>query len=185
MSQSPGKQSVSGRGLSEMVFFGLLAVALGLMMFAGRRSGGQVSVGTPLPELMASGWLNTAAIPSRQTLSSKVVVVDCWASWCPPCRAAMPKLAKLYADYGPLGVEFIGLTPESTAKRSDVAQFINRTSGFDWPVGYGANPTLDMLNIRGYPTVIVFNAHGVSTWSSNSLSGIEDALDKALAMAGE
>ena len=171
------------RSTSELLFFGMLALAVGLMVFAGRRpQGAALAPDAPLPELMATGWLNTDSIPSRQNLSGKVVVIDCWASWCPPCREAMPELAELYAKYHPFGVEFVGLTPESEGERTAIEQFIDSTEGFDWPVGYGAAPTLDMLGIQGYPTVIVFNAQGIAIWSSHHLSGIEDALDQALTL---
>lgn len=179
------KQDLS-RG--ELWFFGLLAAALGVVMFAGQNPAtlkAPVAAGTPLPELMASGWLNAEKIPSRESLSGKVVVIDCWATWCPPCRAAMPDLAKLYAKYQPLGVEFIGITPQSASERSQIEQFMQTIPGFDWAVGYGGGPTIGMLGIQAYPTVIVFNAKGIATWSSTRLRGIEIALDEALAMVAE
>lgn len=119
-----------------------------------------------------------------ERLASQVVVVDCWATWCPPCRAAMPGLAKLYAAYHPLGVEFIGLTSESASDRPAIEKFIGSVPGFDWPVGYGTMPMQDMLGIRALPTVIVFVPGEGAVWSSHSLDGIEAVLDQALASAG-
>ena len=49
-------------------------------------------------------------------LKGKVVVVDFWATWCGPCVGEMPNMKKLYAEYKPKGVEFIGVSldqPES------------------------------------------------------------------------
>ena len=169
---------------SELIGFSLLALALAVVMFAGKNSASSampIPIGTPLPEMWAEGWLNAETIPSRQSLSDKVVVVDCWATWCPPCRAAIPKLAKMYEKYEPLGVEFIGITPESTQEKKNVSDFVSSMDGFDWPVGYGASPTIDMLGVRLFPTVIVFNREGLATWSSTRLRGLEGALDQALA----
>lgn len=43
-------------------------------------------------------------------LKGKVVLVDFWAVWCPPCRAAFPSLIKLHEDYNKKGLEIVGLT---------------------------------------------------------------------------
>jgi len=92
----------------------------------------------------------------------------------------MPKLAKLYAQYQPLGVEFVGLTPEPTAERRSIEDFIATMPGLDWPIGYGAAPTLDELGVTGYPTVIVFGPSGIAIWSDNYLDGLPEVLDEAL-----
>ncbi len=179
----------SGLGWGELLGLLLLVGALGLMMF---RQGGPISdmpvpAGVPLPKMMAEGWLNVEAAdgtrrtPSRNSLRGRVVVIDNWATWCAPCRAAMPELARLYREYRPMGVEFIGLTPEGESELSAIKQFIGEMPGFDWPVGFGASPTIDMLGIQFFPTLIVFGPDGSCVWSSFHTNGLADALDKALA----
>lgn len=44
----------------------------------------------------------------------KYVLVDFWASWCPPCRAEMPKLVELYKQYSAKGVEIVGISLDKT-----------------------------------------------------------------------
>ncbi|MDR1003667.1 MAG: AhpC/TSA family protein [Prevotellaceae bacterium] len=44
----------------------------------------------------------------------KIVLVDFWASWCPPCRREMPTLVKLYAQYQPKGFEIVGVSLDRT-----------------------------------------------------------------------
>jgi len=179
------ESSVSPRKSNWVEIFAIAAL-VGLLVWSIRQSSSPpIESGMPLPEMMAQGWLNTAGPVShgpvsRERLLGKIVVVDCWATWCPPCRAAMPELAKLYAQYQPLGVEFIGLTPEPAAEHGVIEDFMGTIPGLDWPIGYGAAPTLDALGIELYPTVIVFSPSGVAIWSGNHLDGLAEVLDEAL-----
>jgi thiol-disulfide isomerase/thioredoxin len=55
----------------------------------------------------------------------KVVLINFWATWCPPCRAEMPDLIRLQREYRKEGLQIIGITypPESKAR---VRRFASR-----------------------------------------------------------
>ena len=43
----------------------------------------------------------------------KILVVNFWATWCPPCREEMPYFSRLHAAYATQGVQFIGIAADS------------------------------------------------------------------------
>jgi thiol-disulfide isomerase/thioredoxin len=69
----------------------------------------------------------------------KVVLLNFWATWCPPCRAEIPDLVKYQREYGPRGLQVIGVTypPE---RLSRVRSFTRRLR-VNYPVALGTRET--------------------------------------------
>ena len=139
-----------------------------------------IAVGVLLPPIGGEGWLNVAPGESFDP-GGKVVVVDCWATWCGPCRADLPRMAELAAKYRPLGVEFVGVTGEGEADVPEIKLVIAEIDGFVWPVAYGAGLFLDKLNVQAIPTTALFGADGRCRWSGYGSRGLAEALDAELA----
>jgi cytochrome c biogenesis protein CcmG/thiol:disulfide interchange protein DsbE len=68
-------------------------------------------------------------------LRGKVVLVDFWATYCPPCVKQMPQLAALGTRYRDRGLEVVGLTVNQREDNAEVTAFIQRT-GITYPIGY-------------------------------------------------
>ena len=89
----------------------------------------------------------------------KVVLVNFWATWCPPCRAEIPDLIRLQREYGNRGLQVIGVT-YPPQKLAEVRQFI-RKAKVNYPVGLGTKETkLLFTTSEDLPITIVIGKDG-------------------------
>jgi thiol-disulfide isomerase/thioredoxin len=77
----------------------------------------------------------------------KVLVVDFWATFCPPCVRQVPRLAELSKKYRDRGLEVIGLTSDPETDRQKVEGFLKK-AGADYTVGYD-NQWLSSAFLKG------------------------------------
>ena len=98
----------------------------------------------------------------------KVVVINFWATWCPPCRAEMPDLVRLQRQYGRQGLQIIGITypPE---KKERVRRFA-RSLKVNYPIVLGTSETKARFSSEEtLPLTVVVNRDGKVT---DIISGI-------------
>lgn len=79
----------------------------------------QLKAGDAFPKL-ADAQL-TGDVPAT---AGKILIVDFWASWCAPCKASFPALAKIAADYAARGVVLVGVSVDE--KASAYAAFVKK-----------------------------------------------------------
>lgn len=95
-----------------------------------------------------------------QAQRGKVVVVNFWGTWCPPCREEIPDLVSLQSEFGDEGLQVVGIALERSAGVKDVRRFAERQN-INYPVGLGdGSITRKYGGVRGVPTTIVIDAEG-------------------------
>lgn len=89
----------------------------------------------------------------------KVRVVDFWATWCDPCKEAMPALDRLAGELGPKGVDVFGVSVDED--RSQIAQFL-RERPVRFPILWDKGAErLSRLDARYMPVTLIVDRQGV------------------------
>lgn len=66
-------------------------------------------------------------------LTGKVVLVNVWASWCPPCRAEMPDLERIHKQYSPAGLVILGVNAAYQDNLTAMQDFLSQ-NGVTFPI---------------------------------------------------
>jgi cytochrome c biogenesis protein CcmG/thiol:disulfide interchange protein DsbE len=115
-------------------------------------------------------------------LKGKVVMVDFWASWCPPCRSEAPSLAQVYTEYQDRGVEFIGIS--IWGRLGDAKEYAQRF-GIAYPTGLDTEGTILVdYGVRGIPEKLFIDAQGQMVTKfvgPSDVEGLRETLDQMLA----
>ncbi len=97
---------------------------------------------------------------SLSDYKGKVVFVNFWATWCPPCRGEIPDLIKLQEKYGKDGFAILGISVDQQNSIGKVPGFVKKM-GMNYPVLYSQ---IDVVRnyggIESIPTTFVINRDG-------------------------
>ncbi len=146
-----------------------------LILFAGAAFGAglwgfrYVSQGTlTVPTPASAGTLSDIAFPdvtgkmrSLSEWSGKILIVNFWATWCPPCKEEMPEFDRLQQEFGSRGIQFLGVALEDgDAVRAYLQHkpvgypiLIGEAGGTEWAETLGN--TLQVL-----PFTVIFDGAG-------------------------
>jgi cytochrome c biogenesis protein CcmG/thiol:disulfide interchange protein DsbE len=156
------------------------AAAATLTVISSPASASAPPAGAPAPvfdlrQLSGTAW-------SLQSMRGHVVVVNFFATWCPPCRAETPDLIAVEQKYASRGVVFVGVDDREDA--SLVAVFA-KSKGIRYPIVLDSGGSIEKLyDVRAIPTTYILDPAGVIRYAQVDelqASVLAQALDAVLA----
>ncbi|MBI5944709.1 MAG: TlpA family protein disulfide reductase [Chloroflexi bacterium] len=94
-------------------------------------------------------------------LRGKVVLVNFWTSWCPPCRKEMPAIESVYRSYKEIGLVVIGLNLTAQDSKQDAASFAQEV-GLTFPIALDLDNSVGTLyRVTALPTSFFIDRKGV------------------------
>lgn len=109
---------------------------------------------TVAPDFQLKNVLTSAPI-QLSSFKGSVVIVDFWATWCPPCRKEIPDFIALQTEYGAKGLQVIGISMDDEPGK--VVDFI-KANAINYPIGMGDAKLAELYGgIQGIPTTFILN----------------------------
>lgn len=113
---------------------------------------GSIAPAWQLQDLMG-GTINST------NFAGKVVVLDFWATWCPPCRAEIPGLIELQKKYQAQGLIIVGVSVDQAS--ADTVKSFAKKMGINYPVVMAESKVVAAYGgIEGLPTTFIIDRAG-------------------------
>jgi peroxiredoxin len=96
---------------------------------------------------------------SLSSLRGKVVLLNFWATWCPPCKAEMPSMNRLYNELRPRGFEILGISTDSSLLY--VRDFLSKNR-IDFQILFDEGKTVSrQYRVFSMPTTFLIDRNGI------------------------
>lgn len=136
-------------------------------------SGAQV-IGTPAKDFMLE---DTDGVKRRLSeWQGKVVALNFWATWCPPCREEIPHFVTLQARYLDDGLQFVGIT----LQQADEVQNFLAEFNVNYPSLVGGFGAIHLAKVMGnnsgaLPYTVIIDRNGLITFTKSGVLSVSEA----------
>ncbi|MGB7767711.1 MAG: TlpA disulfide reductase family protein [Verrucomicrobiia bacterium] len=142
------------------------------------RAGHAALEGKPMPPLEVTGWINGEVKPAD--LKGKVVVVDFYATWCPPCMAAIPHNNEMLKKYQSKGLVIIGVCTNKRGQENFA--FNAKEHNIEYPAARDAElKSQKAWAVHYYPTYAIIDRKGIVRAIGLQPQYVETVVQKLLA----
>ncbi len=144
-----------------------IGAAIALMIWAGVRYGKSsatlaTGVGTRRGQQAPDFELVDLKTGNKVRLADfrgKAVLLNFWATWCPPCKVEIPSFVDLQNQYGPQGLQVIGVAMDDAGR--DTIETFARNMGINYLVLQGTDKVADAYGgVAGLPTTFYLGRDG-------------------------
>jgi thiol-disulfide isomerase/thioredoxin len=153
----PGRHGWSKWVLAVVALLGVVAVA-GLGVEEARRAG-RMADGAAAPSFRMRK--HDGGTVSLEELRGKVVMLDFWATWCPPCKAEMPALVKLAREYEDQGLAFVAASRDDMPEAPMLVEdFVRQLPELGRYVVYAPDEMAMAFQVSALPTLYFLDREG-------------------------
>lgn len=158
--------------ISRFLLTALLAMPLAA------RSVQAAQLGDPAKPLQIASWVKGKPVDLAALKGKQIVVVEFWATWCPPCRASIPHLTQLQKKFK--DVVIVGVSDEDVAT---VKKFVEKMGDkMDYVVAVDDNDKtgeayMKAFGINGIPHAFVVDKSGRIVWHGHPMGDLEKTLE--------
>jgi len=142
---------------------------------------------TPTKPIAEMSWTDgQARVQKLSDLKGKAVILDFWATFCPPCRKEIPHLNSLIAKYGKDNLHIVGLNVGGPEDKPEIPKFLAATK-MDYPIAYPEDDLSRFIFAErdDIPQTAIFDRNGrmitkIIGYSPEVEKRLDEAVEKAV-----